>query len=164
MQMKNPDLLASNGFALIDSLVALVIVGIMTVGFSNAWLQFQRTTQLTQMRQTAHALLDELAQNLLLHDARFGTASRITHTTGDLPSGDAPPAIACRDVACDAGEFSHATLQAWAYAVKSALPSATLTVTVESGWQRWEIAWPQNLSATSAESVESPLTRVSMWL
>ena len=40
MQMKNPDLLASNGFALIDSLVALVIVGIMTVGFSNAWLQF----------------------------------------------------------------------------------------------------------------------------
>ena len=80
---------AWHGFALIDALVALVIVGIMTVGLSNAWLQFQRTTQLTQMRQTAHALLDDLAQNLLVHDARFGTASRITLTTGSLPSGDA---------------------------------------------------------------------------
>ncbi len=155
---------AWHGFALIDALVALVIVGIMTVGFSNAWLQFQRTTQLTQMRQTAHALLDDLAQNLLVHDARFGTASRITLTTGSLPSGDALPGIACRDRACNASEFSDATLQAWAYAVHSALPLATLTVTAESGWQRWKIAWPQNPSATPADGTESPLTRVFMWL
>ena len=155
---------ALQGFALIDALVALVIVGIMTVGFSNAWLQFQRTTQATQMRQTAQALLDDLAQNLLVHDARFGTASRITLTTRALPSGDTLPGIACRDKACDEREFSDATLRAWAYAVQSALPLATLTVTAESGWQRWEIAWPQNPRATPADGTESPLTRVFMWL
>ena len=155
---------AWHGFALIDALVALVIVGIMTVGFSNAWLQFQRTTQLTQMRQSAHALLDDLAQNLLVHDARFGTASRIALTTVPLPSGNSLPGIACRDKACNASEFSHATLQAWAYAVHSALPLATLTVTTESGWQRWEIAWPLNPGTTPAGGAESTLTRVFMWL
>ncbi len=162
--MRTAHPLALRGFALMDALVALVIVGIMTVGFSNAWLQFQRTTQLTQMRQTAHALLDDLAQNLLVHDARFGTASRITLTTGPLPSGDALSGTAFRDKACDASEFSDATLQAWADAVHSALPSATLTVTAESGWQRWEIAWPLNPGTTPAGGAESTLTRVFMWL
>ena len=164
MQVKTAYPQVLQGFALIDALVALVIVGIMTMGFSNAWLQFQRTTELTQMRATAHALLDDLAQNLLLHDARFGTASRISLTTGPLPNVDTPPAIACRDRACNAGAFADATLQTWTYAVQSALPLATLTVTAESGWQRWEIAWPQNASATPADGAESPLTRVFMWL
>lgn len=155
---------APHGFALIDALVALVIVGIMTVGFSNAWLQFQRASQLIQLQQTAQDLLDELAQNLLLHDARFGTASRITLTTVPLASGNALPAIACRDKACNAGEFADSTLQSWTYAVHSALPLATLSVTVESGWQRWEIAWSPNQKATPADRDESPLTRVVMWL
>ncbi len=125
------------GFAVLDAFVAMVVFAIATAGFSTALYQLQASAQTQSSRRIALSLLDDLAQRLLIHDARFGSVSRIAQSPWPPATTDLKGLANCSATPCHAADFAAANMAEWATKLEERMPTATVSMVVVGGWQHW---------------------------
>ncbi|SFE69567.1 type IV pilus modification protein PilV [Paracidovorax wautersii] len=140
MQLRHQTSRPQKGLALMESLVAIVILALGILGILGIQLRTLTDTQAGARRAQAIRLIEDLGERLQNNPDAIGNLSLYTQTSS---SG----ATDCSANTCNAASLAAFDIQQWQVNVKNVLPGGTAKVFIPQGGPRQlgvMIGWSEN--------------------
>jgi len=128
--MNKSTLSRQNGFTLVETLVALVVLAVGMLGIAGLYVEGLRLNRTAIYRTQAVELAADMAERIR---ANRGARSQPIYTGADVGTGPPDDPLACTNATCSPGELRDYDWAAWLAAIDERLPagaSAEITETL----------------------------------
>lgn len=132
------------GFALIESLIAMVVMALGILGVVGVLMRTLTDTQAGVRRAQAIQLIEDLGERLQNSPDAIGNLS--TYTSAPTSAAD------CSSAACSPADLAKADIKQWRSMVANTLPDGSATVFIPKGGSRQlgvMISWAENRFSTT---------------